>query len=516
MRLSQPVSTVACALSCMGLPTVIAQNYYFSAKQNAKRLHGASVYRWLVMYSPSEEMEPIHLVHVWSRELMTIKGNKQHKKKAVAVAKPRPAHKQNNNKRGPVNAIGRAIGTAVGGLPGTLIKGAAGFLGHILGSGGYRVNRNSIMMDPNGPPSFSTADEGSIIYHREYIGDVTGSTAFVNNAYNINPTNSTLFPWLANLAENFQEFDFLGLVMEYKTTSGTAVSSTNTALGTVIMGTQYDVDLPSFASKQEMENTEFSTSCVPFCNMLHPIECKPALTLLSKLYVPPGGVVPAGADAHLYNLGKFQIATVGMQAGVTVIGELWVTYQVRLMKPRLVNPGNSDLAVAHFTESPTSSATSGKIFGTAGAITVFNTSPTTLYTSGLDAVVITTPGKYMVISLMVGGTFTSNTTLSSGANISFVPGFQHDTISGWTSIDTGSGFNTTCSLVSVSTGGTGASNVITFVGGAGYATGVTDVWIIGIPDGANSNVVLNAVSKFLETTEYVKVIKGLNGLLTSV
>jgi hypothetical protein len=400
-------------------------------------------------------------------------------------------------------------------LPGTLIKGAAGFLGHILGSGGYRVNRNSIMMDPNGPPSFSTADEGSVIYHREYIGDVTGSTAFVNNAYDITPTNSTLFPWLANLAENFQEFDFLGLVMEYKTTSGTAVSSTNTALGTVIMGTQYDVDLPNFASKQEMENTEFSTSCVPFCNMLHPIECKPALTLLNKLYIPPGGVVPAGADAHLYNLGKFQIATAGMQAGVTVIGELWVTYQVRLMKPRLVNPGDSDMAIAHFTESPTATASNTNVFGTAGAITVFNTSPTTLYSTGLSAVVISTPGKYFVITLMVGGTFTTPTTQILGSSVDSIAGFQHDTISGWTSIDLGSTFCTSCSLVYVSTGGTGASNTITFRGGAGYASGVTDVWIVGLPDGANSNAMLKAVSKILETSDYVKVVKGLNGLLTS-
>ena len=44
--------------------------------------------------------------------------------------------------------------------------------------------------------------------------------------------------------------------------------------------------------------------------------------------------VPANADARLYDLGTFSIATVGMQADSGVAGELWCTFEVELLKPK--------------------------------------------------------------------------------------------------------------------------------------------------------------------------------------
>lgn len=100
------------------------------------------------------------------------------------------------------------------------------------------------------------------------------------------------------------------------------------------MATQYDtVDAP-FTSKGEMLNYEFSASVKPSESCLHMIECASNQTTIDKLYVLDGSV-PPNADPRLYNLGRFSIATSGFQGANVNVGELHVTYQVRLLKPKL-------------------------------------------------------------------------------------------------------------------------------------------------------------------------------------
>lgn len=174
------------------------------------------------------------------------------------------------------------------------------------------------------------------IAHREYLGDVTGSTAFSLQSFGINPGVNSTFPWLANIATNYQMYRFRGLIFEFKSMSANALNSVNTALGTVIMGTQYDVGAPNFANKAEMENYEFSESDRPCEHQMHPVECALRERATNMLYVR-SGAYRALSDPRLYDTGTFQIATVGMQAAAN-IGELWVTYDVELYKPR-IDPG---------------------------------------------------------------------------------------------------------------------------------------------------------------------------------
>jgi hypothetical protein len=70
--------------------------------------------------------------------------------------------------------------------------------------------------------------------------DINGSTAFTNTSFNINPSNALLFPWLSNIAANFSEYRFKNLRFCFNSTSANALNSTNTALGQVIMTTNYN------------------------------------------------------------------------------------------------------------------------------------------------------------------------------------------------------------------------------------------------------------------------------------
>lgn len=226
---------------------------------------------------------------------------------------------------------GGALGGYFGGQPGfqtgTGIGSAAASL---LGGGDYTVTSNSINL-----PTFKQ-DRSMRIKHREYIGDIqTSSTAGVFSSYSylINPGNALLFPWLSGISQCFQQYKIHGMVFVFNSTSSDALNSTNTALGTLVMATNYDPNEEDYTSKQEMENSFFSNSTRPSASALHPIECAPGQTTGGPVKLISHGD-EATSDYPAYHWGNFQLATVGFQGTDVNIGELWVTYDIELFKPK--------------------------------------------------------------------------------------------------------------------------------------------------------------------------------------
>nr|WAE42828.1 MAG: capsid protein [Cressdnaviricota sp.] len=238
--------------------------------------------------------------------------------------------------------IGGGVGLATGGLPGAhagmaLGTGAGGLISRITGSGDYKLGpsqpKYNTLTNEADIPQFKSSGKANIVCHREYITDISGSVGFAAASYALNPAQPATFPWLAVIAENYEEYIIHGMVFEFKSTSADALNSTNTALGTVIMATQYNATNAAFSSKQQMENYEFAMSSRPSINQLHAVECSPRETPVCELYTRTGSV-PSGQDQRLYDLGTFYIATAGMQAAA-VIGELWVSYHIELLKPKI-------------------------------------------------------------------------------------------------------------------------------------------------------------------------------------
>ena len=259
--------------------------------------------------------------------------------------------------------IGADVGSMIGSAAHAAIKTITGF-------GDYKVSQNSLVYNRDAVPQFSGNDRCTIISHREFVGDVVGSTNFNLNTYTINPANSTLFPWLAQISENYEEHVWQGLIFQFVTTCGNSVGSTNTALGTVVMATQYNTLAQTFLNKQQMENSEFCQSSVPSASIMHPIECDPALTYNQGLFfVQNPNASSTNADPRAYNIGKFSIATQGMQASNTV-GELWVTYKICLLKPKL----SSNIAGGDHYKLDYANAAPGNPFGNASGISLSTSS----------------------------------------------------------------------------------------------------------------------------------------------
>nr|QCC62360.1 putative capsid protein [Crucivirus sp.] len=208
-------------------------------------------------------------------------------------------------------------------------------VGTLFGLGAYDVRRNSLLDMGQSPPAMHNRSGDTIIRHREFITDLvshaTPNTFKIQSHY-INPGLVGTFPWLADIASAFEEYELLGCVFDYKTTSSDALNSTNTALGSVIMATNYNAASAPFANKISMENTQYSNSCKPSLSMLHPIECDPYFNPMMSQYIR-SGATPSGQDQKTYDLGQFQIASTGFQGSSVVFGELWVSYEVALRKP---------------------------------------------------------------------------------------------------------------------------------------------------------------------------------------
>jgi len=208
----------------------------------------------------------------------------------------------------------------------------------ITGFGAYKIQKNTIMSGTDRLPTFRSMQYGTRVQHREFLFDVITSPtagAFKIQTIPIQPALLAAFPWLSASAEQYQEYQMNGVVYEFKSNSYDALASTNTASGTVVMATNYNVLDAPFYNKFQMEQTQYTCSDKPSNPLIHPIECAKIETPTSVLWTRPGPV--STGDLRLYDWANFSIATVGMQGTSVNIGELWVTYDITLLKPKLTN-----------------------------------------------------------------------------------------------------------------------------------------------------------------------------------
>lgn len=257
----------------------------------------------------------------------------------------------------------------------------------IMGVGAYHRRRGGSRILGGNPPTVQNSSGGFIVRHREYIGDLLTSQAFANNSFELNPGLESTFPWLAQIAQQFEEWVPRGIVFQFKSTSSDAVVSTNAnaALGTVIMATEYNPYNGVFANKQQMENYEWAKSCKPSQSMLHGVECAKNKNVQGSYFIRTEAV-SSGQDKRLYDLGIFQIAVVGMQSNGAACGELWVSYEIELRKPRIQVGEAGDLdggsGFDHFAIYNATIATAGVLpatpFGTSITTPIFPSTNSTL------------------------------------------------------------------------------------------------------------------------------------------
>ena len=221
-----------------------------------------------------------------------------------------------------------------------LYSGRSGSGPVMSGRGAY----NSLVV--GGRPSMSvdgSNDETQTITisHSEYLQDVYGgnSANFSVESWNLNPGLMENFPWLAQIAANYEEYEFIQLMFHFKSTvDASAVNNTNGSTGTIIMATNYNATAPNFTSKETMMQYHGANSGRVVDDHTHGIECDPSKNAGAAQKYVRFLPVQVGQDLKTFDLGKFQLGQVNLPSAFfnQQIGELWVSYTVKLTKPRLV------------------------------------------------------------------------------------------------------------------------------------------------------------------------------------
>lgn len=250
--------------------------------------------------------------------------------------------------------------------------------------------------------TISNGRNSTRVSHREYLTDIYGSTTFaVDTAININPGFASSFPWLSAIASRYETYRFNRLSFCFETTSAT------TAVGSVILAVDYDASDSIPVTKAQMLSYKGAVRASPW--EMVSFHCDPAdltkrLNNFTRL-----GAVPSGADIKMYDTGVLYVGVAG-NAAATVIGELYVDYDVTLSTPQLETDYLS-LQIEGNT-----AITKALPFGSAPAVqgllpyTIINTNEAGAY--------VRVPGDYMFTYVITGTGLIADPAFTAGAGIS--------------------------------------------------------------------------------------------------
>lgn len=204
---------------------------------------------------------------------------------------------------------------------------------------------NSLIQDghsSNIVPSFSTSDMQEITYsNKEYVRDIyapLSGNVFEVQSWNLNPGLVSAFPWLSQIAINFEEYEFMQLIFTYKSTVADFASASG-QVGQIAIATQYNPNAYDFADKEEMMLYQGGMSAKTTESIIHGIECDPSKLAGAPQKYVRGGTIPPTEDLKNYDLGKTSLAVLNVPSTYAgqQLGELWVSYTIRLRKPKLMS-----------------------------------------------------------------------------------------------------------------------------------------------------------------------------------
>jgi len=307
---------------------------------------------------------------------------------------------------------------------GPLGKWAGSKLANYAGFGDYTANQLIDNATPTQVSVNSSSKEQDLyVEHTEFIGNITGTSAFTTTTYILNASHSVTFPWLSQLAKLYELYEFQGLIFQFKPLA--TDYSTNAYLGKIIMATAYDPYWTGFSTSIQMENYAYANSGKITDGLLHGVETALSQKPVNLLYNRVNNLIEGTRPADLSDLGQFVVATEGMPSTGTV-GELWVTYKVRLSRPVFIdktiaklgcigayqNTGSSNLPPSLDVNTGWQTYTSGHQFDIAS---------TTKYMQLINNALAPNTTYYWMIpfTIIVGGTSSGPTV--SAVNISMDP-----------------------------------------------------------------------------------------------
>jgi hypothetical protein len=194
-----------------------------------------------------------------------------------------------------------------------------------------------------GIPQFAPHESSGVFSKVEFLQSIYApqlpAGQFQNTVLPLNPGLQRTFPWLALVAPQFEEYEFLQLMFYWRPMVSDFNSGTGQT-GEVIMVTQYNPNDPPFTDTLRAKSYDMAMSCKASLAMNHGVECDPTKNSgAAGKYIRSGPLQydGQGTDIKQYDLGNLNVIVNGTPAEYAgqLLGELWVAYTVQLRKPKL-------------------------------------------------------------------------------------------------------------------------------------------------------------------------------------
>lgn len=229
-----------------------------------------------------------------------------------------------------------------------------------MGRGMYRTNmpsnpfeydrpsRNQLISGgvANTPVMQSSGYDGSLmVSHRELVQEVFGAgtvgadspSGFEVTTLTVNPGLERVFPWLSQLAANFEEYEIYQCVFEYEGKKMVGTTDELTIHGTVTAAHKFNFKAQEFQDKHEMQSYPHANQTQAHQSLAHGVEADPGKIVGDgHKFVRIGGLL-ATDDQRDFDHCTFSFAQSNIPAELASkeIGCLYVAYTVKLMKPKL-------------------------------------------------------------------------------------------------------------------------------------------------------------------------------------
>lgn len=189
-----------------------------------------------------------------------------------------------------------------------------------------------------------------VLEHSEYFCDLfSNNPATTESQYQwlVNPGNYGIFPYAAQIAQAFQQYEFEYLIFEFRSTSALALNSTNTQLGLVAARAEYNPTQTLDANTGIMLNSYGKIQSSPASSWKFRFSVANHEKLIRSTNLGPGPLNVAGGptqpsvtnyglqaneDIRMYDQGWFAVFVSNLQSATVNIGQMWVHYKVRFFR----------------------------------------------------------------------------------------------------------------------------------------------------------------------------------------
>jgi len=233
----------------------------------------------------------------------------------------------------------------------------SGYMGRGMYTGVKRGNQLISGGVSNTPVMMSSGYDGSLmVSHRELVQEIYGAgtvgatspSGFEVTTLTVNPGLERVFPWLSQLAANFEEYEIHQCVFEYEGRKMVGTTDELTIHGTVTAAHKFNFKAQEFQDKHEMQSYPHANQTQAHQSLAHGVEADPGKIVGDgHKFVRLGGLL-ATDDQRDYDHCTFSFAQSNIPAELAAkeIGCLYVAYTVKLMKPKL--HANRGLAIKTF------------------------------------------------------------------------------------------------------------------------------------------------------------------------